>query len=135
MLTDAGALALSLFVAWFSRQPASPRKTYGYLRWEILSAFLNGATLLLVSAWILWEAVLRLRAPEPLEGGVMLVVATVGLAVNVGAAWLLRPSGDTSLNMRGAYLHVLSDLLASVGTIVAALLVRQTGWLAADPIA
>ena len=135
MLTDAGALGLSLFVAWFSRQPASPQRTYGYLRWEIFAAFLNGATLLLVAAWILWEAMLRLRAPEPLEGGVMLAVATVGLLVNAGAAWLLHPTGETSLNMRGAYLHVLGDLLASVGTIVAALLVRQTGWLAADPIA
>jgi cobalt-zinc-cadmium efflux system protein len=135
MLTDVGALGLSLFVAWFSRQPETPRKTYGYLRWEILAAFLNGATLLLLSAWILWEAVTRLRAPEPVASGIMLGVATVGLAVNVGAAWALHPDEHSSLNLRGAYLHVLSDLLGSVGTIAAALLVRFTGWSAADPVA
>jgi cobalt-zinc-cadmium efflux system protein len=135
MLTDAGALALSLFVAWFSRQPASPRHTYGYLRWEIMAAFINGATLLLVSAWILWEAARRFATPEPLEGGIMMVVAAIGLLVNAGAAWMLHPNEDTSLNVRGAYLHILGDLLASVGTLAAALIVWQTGWLAADPIA
>jgi cobalt-zinc-cadmium efflux system protein len=135
MLTDVAALALSLFVAWFSRQPGTPQKTYGYLRWEILAAFLNGATLLLVSAWILWEAIVRFRAPEPLRDGLMLTVALGGLLVNVVAAWLLRPAADTSLNVRGAYLHVLGDLLGSVGTVAAALVVRSTGWTLADPIA
>lgn len=135
MLTDAGALALSLFVAWFSRQPETPQKTYGYLRWEILAAFLNGATLLVVSLWIVWEALMRLRSPEPVGGGLMLVVAVAGLLVNVGAAWALHPSSDSSLNVRGAYLHVLGDLLASVGTVAAAVLIRFTGWYAADPIA
>jgi cobalt-zinc-cadmium efflux system protein len=135
MLTDAAALGLSLFVAWFSRQPENPRKTYGYLRWEILAAFLNGATLLLISAWILWEAVGRLRAPEQVASGLMLGVAIVGLLVNLAAAGALHPGEHTSLNLRGAYLHVLGDLLGSVGTIVAALLVRFTGWTAADPVA
>ena len=135
MLTDVGALALSLFVAWFSRQPSTPAKTYGYLRWEILAAFLNGATLLLVSAWICWEAVTRFRHPEPVASGLMLAVAVAGLLVNVLSAWMLRPSADTSLNLRGAYLHVLGDLLGSVGTVAAALIVRTTGWLLADPIA
>lgn len=135
MLTDVAALALSLFVAWFSRQPGTPEKTYGYLRWEILAAFINGATLLLVSAWILWEAALRFRAPEPVHDGLMLGVAVGGLLVNLAAAWLLRPSASTSLNMRGAYLHVIGDLLGSVGTVIAALVVRSTGWTLADPIA
>jgi cobalt-zinc-cadmium efflux system protein len=135
MLTDVAALALSLFVAWFSRQPGTPQKTYGYLRWEILAAFLNGATLLVVSAWILWEAMLRVRSPEPLRDGLMLTVAVGGLLVNVVSAWLLRPAANASLNMRGAYLHVLGDLLGSVGTVAAALVVRTTGWLLADPIA
>ena len=134
MLTDVGALGLSLFVAWFSRQPASPRKTYGYLRWEILAAFLNGATLLLISAAIVWEAIGRFRAPEPLAAGTMLVVAVAGLLVNVVSAWMLHGSSHTSLNVRGAYLHVLGDLLGSVGTVAAALIVRATGWLAADPL-
>lgn len=135
MLTDVAALGLALFVAWFSKQPETPKKTYGYLRWEILAAFLNGATLLLISVWILWEAASRLRAPEPIEGGLMLLVATGGLIVNLIAARVLAKSSSHNMNARGAYLHVLGDLLASVGTVGAAILIRYTGWLMADPIA
>ena len=135
MLTDVAALALSLFVSWFSRKPETPRRTYGYLRLEILAAFVNGATLLVLSAWIVFEAVQRMRAPEPLAGGVMLLVALSGLAVNVVAAVVLHPSQEQSLNIRGAYLHVLGDLLGSVATVAAALLVRYTGWALADPVA
>ncbi|HEX9083398.1 MAG TPA: cation diffusion facilitator family transporter, partial [Gemmatimonadaceae bacterium] len=135
MLTDVAALALALFVAWFSRQPETPQKTYGYLRWEILAAFLNGSTLLLISAWILWEAASRFRAPASIQGGLMLAVATGGLIVNIVAARVLVGSSSDSMNARGAYLHVLGDLLASVGTLVAAILIRYTGWLPADPIA
>jgi cobalt-zinc-cadmium efflux system protein len=135
MLTDVAALALALFVAWFSKQPETPRKTYGYLRWEILAAFLNGATLLLISAWILWEAVSRFRTPEPIKGGLMLFVAAGGLIVNLVAARVLASSSSHNMNTRGAYLHVLGDLLASVGTVAAAVLIRYTGWLMADPIA
>lgn len=135
MLTDVAALALALFVAWFSKQPETPRKTYGYLRWEILAAFVNGATLLLISAWILWEAVIRLRAAEQIKGGLMLVVAVGGLIVNLIAARVLVRSSSHNMNARGAYLHVLGDLLASVGTVAAAILIRYTGWLMADPIA
>ena len=135
MLTDVAALALSLFVAWFSRQPAAPEKTYGYLRWEILAAFLNGAALLLVSGVILVEAVERLRTPEPVATGLMLVVAVGGLFTNAVCAWILHPLHAQSLNARGAYLHVLGDLLGSVGTVAAGLLVRYSGWLPADPIA
>jgi cobalt-zinc-cadmium efflux system protein len=135
MLTDVGALALSLFVAWFSRQPASPAKTYGYLRWEVLAALINGAALLAISAGILWEAVARLRAPEPVASGWMLAVALGGLAVNAGSAWVLHPVHSHSLNARGAYLHVIGDLLGSIGTVAAAIILRYTGWLAADPIA
>lgn len=135
MLTDVAALGLALFVAWFSKQPSTPEKTYGYLRWEILAAFINGSTLLLISAWILWEAVTRLRVPEPVQGSLMLVVATAGLVVNILAARILARGSSHNLNARGAYLHVLGDLLASVGTIAAAMLIRFTGWLMADPIA
>jgi cobalt-zinc-cadmium efflux system protein len=135
MLTDVGALALSLFVAWFSRQPSTPQKTYGYLRWEILAAFLNGGALLVISGLILWEAVMRLRAPEPVGSGVMLGVALLGLAVNLLSARMLHGHAHTSLNVRGAYLHVLGDLLGSVGVVAAAVVVRTTGWLAADPVA
>lgn len=135
MLADVGALALSLFTAWFCRQPHTPAKTYGYLRWEILAAFINGAALLLVSFVIVWESVQRLRTPEPVAGGLMLAVAALGLAVNVGAAFILRPLSVASLNVRGAYLHVLSDMLASVGTVAAALVISLTGWLPADALA
>ena len=135
MLTDAGALALSLFVAWFCRQPSKPDKTFGYLRWEILAALINGTTLLLISAWIIIEAILRFRNPEPVAGGLMLVVSIAGLVVNAIAVALLHDVREGSLNVRGAYLHVLGDLLASVGTVVAALLVKFTGWLSADPLA
>ena len=135
MLTDVAALSLSLFVVWFSRRPETPEKTYGYLRWEILAAFINGATLLIISIGIVWEAIPRLRAPEPISGGLMLAVAAAGLLVNLVAAWLLRPTAGTTLNLRGAYLHVLGDLLGSVGTLAAAIIIRYTGWLAADPIA
>lgn len=135
MLTDVAALALSLFVAWFTRQPSTPQKTYGYLRWEILAAFINGATLLAISGVILWEAVARLRTAEPVAGGAMLAIAVLGLVVNLIAAWVLHGSAGESLNHRGAYLHVLGDLLASVGTVVAAGIIRTTGWLPIDPIA
>ena len=135
MLTDVGALAFSLFVAWLSRQPSNSRKTYGYLRWEILAAFLNGMTLLGISVAIIWEAFARIRTPEHVETGVMLVVAVAGLFVNAFAARLLHSGAEHSLNVRGAYLHVLGDLLGSVAAVVAALLVRLKGWTIADPIA
>src|SRR5258705_674833 len=135
MLTDVAALGLALFVAWFSKQPSTPQKTFGYLRWEILGAFVNGATLLLISAWILFEAIMRLRAPEPISGGLMTGVAVAGLVVNIIAARVLVRGSNDNLNARGAYLHVLGDLLASVGTVAAAIAIRYTGWLVADPIA
>jgi cobalt-zinc-cadmium efflux system protein len=135
MLTDVAALALALFVAWFSKQPETPTKTFGYLRWEILAAFANGATLLLISAWILWTAVVRLRAPEAVESGLMLSVAAAGLAVNLIAARVLVRGSSHNMNTRGAYLHVLGDLLATIGTLAAAVAIRYTGWLIADPIA
>jgi cobalt-zinc-cadmium efflux system protein len=135
VLTDAGALGLSLFVAWLARQPGSPAKTYGYLRWEILAALINGATLLLISVWIVIEAVMRFKHPEPVQGGLMLVIALLGFGVNGIAVWLLHGVRDGSLNVRGAYLHVLGDMLASGGTVVAAIVIRTTGWLGADPLA
>jgi cobalt-zinc-cadmium efflux system protein len=135
VLTDAGALALSLFVAWLARQPSSSAKTFGYLRWEILAALINGATLLLISAGIVYEAFMRFRSPEPVMSGLMLSVAVAGLAFNGVAVWLLHGVREGSLNVRGAYLHVLGDTLASVGTVIAALIIRGTGWTVADPIA
>lgn len=135
MLTDVAALGLSLFVGWFSRRPETPQRTYGYLRLEILAALLNGTTLLLLSAWIVWEAVPRFSAPESIDAGLMLGIAIAGLIINGVAAWILHPSHETSLNVRGAYLHVLGDLLGSVGVVAAAVIIHFTGWLVADPIA
>lgn len=135
MFTDVAALTLSLFVAWFSRQPSTPEKTYGYLRWEVLAAFINGAALLVVSAFIIWEAIDRFRTPQEVASTAMLLIAIGGLTVNAVCAWLLHSTHGHSLNTRGAYLHVLGDLLGSVGTVLAAVVIKQTGWLLADPIA
>lgn len=135
VLTDGAALMLALFVTWLARQPGKPEKTWGYLRWEILAALFNAATLLVISAWIVVEAVIRFRTPEPIAGGMMFWVAVAGLIGNALSARILHGSHTHNLNVRAAYLHVMSDLLASVGVVIAALLVRYFGWTAADPIA
>lgn len=135
VLTDGAALALALFVTWLARQPGKPDKTYGYLRWEILAALFNAATLLVISGWIVVEAVMRFRTPEPIESGLMFWVSVVGLIGNAVSAKVLHGSHTHNMNVRAAYLHVMGDLLASVGVVVAALLVRYFGWTAADPIA
>ncbi len=134
MLTDVAALALSLFALWFAQRPATAEKTYGYLRIEILAALLNGSTLIVLSFFIFREAWERLREPVEIAGGLMLAVAVGGLVVNVVAAFMLHRSSAHSLNVRGAYLHVLGDLLGSVGAIAAALVIVTTGWTLADPL-
>ena len=133
VLTDAGALGLSLFVAWLARQPGSAAKTYGYLRWEILAALINGATLLLISVWIVIEAISRFKHPEPVSGGLMMGIAILGFVVNGVAVWLLHGVREGSLNVRGAYLHVLGDMLASGGTVVAAVVIRFSGLVQRRP--
>jgi cobalt-zinc-cadmium efflux system protein len=134
MLSDVAALGLSAFALWFSRRPATPAKTYGYMRIEILAALINGATLILISVIILWQAYARFRQPQDVEGTLMLVVAVGGLLVNIFAAYLLHSSSGHNLNLRGAYLHVLGDLLGSVGAISAAVVILLTGWMLADPL-
>jgi len=134
MLTDVAAIGLSLFVLWFSRRPARPQKTYGYLRLEILAALINGVTLVAISGLIFWQAYQRLRTPQPVEGGLMLVVAVAGLLVNVVAARLLHSSAGHNLNLRGAYLHIIGDLIGSAGAILAAILILTTGMVIADPV-
>jgi len=134
MLTDAGALALALSVAWWNTR--RPHDSVGvHQRREAWAALVNAVVLLAVCIGIAVEALQRLQAPEPVATGLMLTVAVMGLAVNVGAAAILRPVVRDNLNARGAYLHVLGDLLGSVGTIAAALLIRHAGWLAADAVA
>lgn len=134
MLGDVSALGLSLFALWFARRPATPNKSYGWLRIEILAALANGIALGVIAVLIFVQAASRLRAPEPVEGPLMLGVAIAGLLVNVVAALALHSSRGASLNLRGAYLHVLGDLLGSVGAILAAAIILTTGWTAADPI-
>jgi cobalt-zinc-cadmium efflux system protein len=134
MLNDVAALALTWFALWFARRPATPEKTYGYLRMEILVALINGAALIGIAAVIYWQAWLRFSEPPEVEGTLMLVVATGGLIVNIIGAVLLHSSAAHNLNMRGAYLHVLGDLLGSVGAITAAILILTAGWYVADPL-
>jgi cobalt-zinc-cadmium efflux system protein len=134
MLSDVAALGLTAFALWFSRRPATPAKTYGYMRIEILAALVNGATLIVISMVIFWQAYARFREPQEVEGALMLGVATAGLLVNIFAAFMLHSSSGHNLNLRGAYLHVLGDLLGSVGAITAAIVILATGWMPADPI-
>jgi len=135
MFTDVAALALALFALWIGPRPASQSKTFGYYRAEILAALLNGVALWVVVIFIALEAWRRLGAPEPVAGRGMLVVAALGLLANVFVARRLNPHQEASLNLRGAYLHVLADLLGSVGAVVAAAVILVTGWYPADAIA
>jgi cobalt-zinc-cadmium efflux system protein len=132
MLTDISALALSLLALWFAGKPADQKKTYGYYRMEILSALLNGVLLLAITAFILWEAWQRLRAPAEVKLGPMAVVAAIGLLANLGALGFLHSTH--SMNVRGAFLHVLGDALSSVGVLLGAGLMALTGWFIVDPL-
>ena len=133
MLTDVGALSLTLFAIWFASRPATSQKTYGYYRSEILAAFVNGVALVLLSFWIIYEAVRRLSDPPALAGEHLTLIAAGGLIVNIIAAFLLHSSHKHDLNIRGAFLHVIGDLLGSVAAMAAGLLVLLFGWLWADP--
>lgn len=134
MLTDVGGLGLALFAAWMSSKPATRAKTYGYYRVEILAALANAVALFLMSFYILYEAYRRFQEPPEVESLPMLAVALVGLVVNLIGIWLLRASSKESLNMQGAFLEVVSDLLGSIGVIVAGGIMWTTGWWYADPI-
>jgi cobalt-zinc-cadmium efflux system protein len=134
MFADVAALALALFVAWMAQRPATPERTYGYLRLEILAALVNGAALLVLAGGIVWEALQRVRRPETVEPRILFGVALAGLVVNLVALRLLHGNHRHSLNVRGAYLHVLGDLLGSVGAMGAGLVIWFTGWTPADPL-
>lgn len=133
MGTDVGGLAFALFAIWIGQRPPDSRKTYGYYRAEILAALANGALLFGVAFYILYEAYQRFREPVRVASGAMLAVAAVGLAVNLIGMYLLRAGAAESLNVKGAYLEVMSDLLGSVGVLVAAGLIWLTGWNWVDP--
>jgi cobalt-zinc-cadmium efflux system protein len=134
MVSDVVALALALIALTLAQRPSSPRRSFGFQRAEILAAFVNGLALVLVSAWIVWEAIQRFDNPPEILGGWMLAVAFVGLAVNAFAATILLRSGRESLNVDAAFRHVLADLLGSAGVLVAALVIVLTGWERVDPI-
>jgi cobalt-zinc-cadmium efflux system protein len=135
MLTDVAALTLSLFAVRFASRPATPRKTYGFYRLEILAALANGVTLIVLALLICVEAYNRLRHPEAVKGWTLVWISTGGLAVNMISAWMLsRSDHDENLNIRGALLHVLGDLLGSVAAIAAGVMIIWRGWLWADPV-
>ena len=136
MATDVAALALALFAAWLAGRPATPQHSFGLYRTEVLAAVVNGAGLIVIALLIFWEAARRFTAPPTVDSGPMLVVAVAGLVANAASAWVLSRGGghEHNLNIRGAFLHVVGDLLGSVGAIVAALIMLATGWYLADPI-
>jgi cobalt-zinc-cadmium efflux system protein len=133
MLSDVAALGLSLFALWFASRPATPQRSYGYYRAEILAALVNGATLIAIAIFIIVEAYRRLRHPAEVQGALMMGIAAGGLVVNLIGLWILNAGKSESLNVRGAWLHVLTDALGSVGAIVAGLLIWLLGWDWIDP--
>jgi cobalt-zinc-cadmium efflux system protein len=134
MLSDAGALALSLFAAWIAERPPTPQRSYGYYRAEILAALANGAALVAIAIWIVVEAIRRMGDLPEVAGGAMLAVALGGLAVNLAGLWILGSSKSGSLNLRGAWAHVFTDMLGSVATMAAALSIWAFAWYWMDPV-
>ncbi len=136
MLSDTASLALSLVAMWFATRPASPSKSYGFYRFEILAALFNGLTLFVIAGFIVWEAVERLMSPPTVAGGSMMMIAAIGLIANLLSAWFLMKKGDVrdNVNLKSAYLHVLGDALGSVGAIVAGALMMAFSWYVADPV-
>jgi cobalt-zinc-cadmium efflux system protein len=134
MLTDTMALALAAVAFQVSKRPADARLTYGYQRFQILAAFVNGLSLLLIVGWILYEAFERFMSPQPVLGGTMLLVAAAGFVVNIISFAVLHGGDKDNLNIRGAAVHVAGDLLGSLAAMVAAVVIIYTGWLPIDPI-
>ncbi len=134
MLSDAAALLLALIAYRMARRPADATRTYGYHRVRVLAALANGATLLLLVLWIAWEAINRINQPVDVMAGPMLIVAVIGLLVNLAGAWVLWSGNKGDANLRGAFLHVIGDLLGSVGAIAAAVGIMLTGWTILDPL-
>ena len=135
MLSDVAALGLSLFAMWMAQRPPTSRRTFGYHRLEILAALANGATLVAISILVLIEAFQRFRQPPEVDAPVMMAIAVGGLLVNLAGLWILRQGREESLNVRGAWLHVLTDALGSVQAIAAGALIWAFGWRWADPVA
>jgi len=135
MLTDAAALLFALMAVHFARRPPNTRHTFGWLRLTTLAAFVNAIALVVITILIVWEAFQRFSHPQPVAGATMMAIAVAGLVANILSFWILhRGSAEQNLNVRAAALHVLGDLLGSVGAIVAALVILFTGWTPVDPI-
>ena len=134
MLTDVAGLGLALFAIRFAERPATPERTYGFYRVEILAALTNAVVLIGISLYILYEAWQRFKHPPEVESKGMLLVAVIGLVVNMAGIFILRKGSKESLNMKGAYFEVLSDMLTSVGVIIAGVIMLATGWYYADPL-
>lgn len=134
MLTDVAGLGLALLAIRFAERPATAERTYGFYRVEILAALANAILLIGISIYILYEAYERFRDPPEVQSWPMLGVAAVGLVINIGGIYLLRAASEESLNMKGAYFEVMSDLLTSLGVIAAAIIMLTTGWYYADPL-
>lgn len=136
MLSDVSSLLLSLFAMWLAARPPSSSKTFGYHRFEIIAAFINGITLFVIAGLIMIEAYKRLLEPQTVASGVMMTIALIGLIANVLSAVALLRQGDVkdNLNMRSAYLHIIGDALGSIGAIVAGILMYYYNWYVADPI-
>jgi len=134
MLTDTAALFFAWLAFRLARRPADPKRSYGYHRFQILAAFLNGVVLIVIVMWIVYEAIQRLNAPVEILGGLMLAVAGVGLVINVIAFAILHGGNRENLNLRSAALHVLGDLLGSLAAMIAAIVIMATGWTPIDPL-
>ena len=134
MLSDSSSLAIALLAAWLAQRPATPERSFGFRRAEILAALFNGVALIAISIWIFVEAFRRLSDPPDVLGGWMLAVAVGGVVVNLVAAALLARADRENLNVRAAFRHVLADLLGSFGVVLAALVILTTGWAYADPL-
>lgn len=135
MLTDAASIAVALAAMHFAGRPHSVQRTFGYHRLEILAALVNALALWLIVAWVLFEAYGRFRSAPEVDGEIMLSIGVIGLCVNLGAAWVLHRSTDRNVNVEGAFLHVIADLLGSIGVVVSGILVWAFGWTLADPVA
>lgn len=135
MLTDVAALALALFVSYLAGLAPTPRRTFGFIRAEVLGAFVNGATLVLIVGLIFREAWYRMGSPVEIDGPLMLLVAVLGLLANLVSAWILAGSRKDNVNIEGAFLHMMADALGSVGAIIAGVVIWTVGWTPIDPIA
>ena len=134
MLTDVAGQVLALFAIWMASKPRNSKKTYGYLRTEIFSALINAIVLIFISGYILYEAWQRFQDPPKVAGFSMLIVASIGLIINLISMKILKSGSEESINIKGAFLEVVADMLSSIAVIIAGIIILSTGWLLIDPI-